>query len=365
MPILFDSIPILEVLYDLDMSRQSVAEEMVTINHNHRKTNDVEILTEGARELINTIISGLKKFLQKIKELISKHLMILNSYHLEYNKLIEKYSKVLINCEVKPFEIEGFNFTVLSNPRPDTSEVYRIIDEFNSDIVKFSSLTIEDVRELKLKKSSDLTFDRLRGIVLGSNSRIYPEDFKRTAHCFYRNGMEFPHNITIDRSYVDIVLKNSGALVAEKKASTMDKDVMLATLSRLERFFSTKVSSLYDDVERVYNVANLQKNGETAENAQKIEEKEMTKLIMYLGTRYQQTVELSNIISMVFVERLAAIKDQMNQDTQVIRTVLRHANPSLLEGTMAMMEGANSYPPTPNTNWAPIWEGVSVYGGEE
>lgn len=365
MEVLYDSMSVLEALYDLKVHSQSVTEEIAIMSHNYKKTGDPEMLTEGCKDLLDLIISGIKSFIQKIRDLIKKHTMILNSYHMEYSKLIEKYSEVVMSAEIQPFHIEGFNFTVLTNPRPDVSEVHGIIEEFNNDIAKFSSLTIEDIRELKLRKSSDISFERLRGKVLGVSSRIDPQDFRKYAHSFYRGNSEYPNDIVIDKDYINTIIKNSEMLIKEKKTTSIDKDSIMGTLSRLEKFFSTKVSRLYDDIERVYNVSNLQKNGETSDDSQRIEESEMSKLVMYLSNRYQQAVELSNIISVVFVERISAIKDQMNQESQIIRTALKQIQPAVFEGFMETLENVNSYPPTPNTNWAPIWEGISTYGGDE
>lgn len=78
--------------------------------------------------------------------------------------------------------------------------------------------------------------------------------------------------------------------------------------------------------------------------------------------RYQQVVMLSNIVSLIYIERISAIKDQINQDSQIVRMAIRKAsivseNESLVN---RVIEEANIYPPVPNSGWAPILDGVSI-----
>lgn len=364
MEILYDSMSVLEALYDLDMGRQSVLEEICTMSHNYKKTGDIDVLTEGAKDIISFIITGLKKFIQKMKDFVVKNFMILNSYFMEYSKLIDKYGKRIASSNFDSFTVEGFNFTVLGNPKPNTSKVNKIIEDFNANIAKFSTLTIEDIRKINNDECSEVAFSRLRGEVLGYPSRISQEEFKRTCHMYYRNNQEFPEDITINKEAVDLILKNSSALIAEKKAAKIDKDTVMVVLNNMERFFSVKVSDLYNDIEKTYSVSNLNKSGQSAETTQTMSEKEMSKLVMYLSSRYQQVVELSNIISLVFVERMAAIKDQTNQEVQILREVIRRSPVLSMESVEeGPLEEANMFPPTPNPNWAPVWEGISNMGG--
>lgn len=362
MDMLYDSMSILEALYDLDLSRETLMEEIIVMEHNYKKTGNVEMLTEGVGDMITLIVDSIKKFLQKMKDFVVRKFMIINSYRMEYDRLIEKYGKFLADISFDPFLIEGYRFTTLSVPRPNTSMVIQIVDEFNSTIAKFSSLTTEDIREMNNKSCSDLAFQRLRADVLGASNRIPQEDFKGACFKFYRNNQEYTEQIEITKDIVGSILKNSSALIAEKKIMKSDKDSVLTILSNMERFFSVKVSSLYDDIKKTYTVRNLSKSGMGESEAQIMGEKEMGKLTMYLSSRYQQVVELANIISIVFVERMSAINDQTNQELQILRQVLKEKN-GAMEGVDAMMEAANSYPPTPNRSWAPIWDGVPM-GGE-
>lgn len=362
MEILYDSASILEALYDLSLSQETLLEEIAIMKHNYKKTADMDVLTEGVGDIISLIISSVKKFIQKMKDFVVRKFLILNSYRMEYDKLIAKYGSVLAAAEFDPFDIDGFQFTVLSRPRPNTGKVYEIIEEFNATIAKFSSLTMEDIRRINNEDCSAIAFQRLRAQVLGTSDRVSQEEFKKTCYMYYRNDKEFAETMSISKDTIGDILKNSGALIAEKKTIKTDKDATMNVLNNMERFFSVKVSDLYDDVKKRYHVNGLSKGGTADTDSYALAETEMGKLTMYLSSRYQQVVELANIVSIIFVERMAAINDQMNQELQILREVLKVQGP--MEGVERILEVANSYPPAPNTNWAPIWEGISDLGGE-
>lgn len=362
MEILFDTLSVLGALYDLQQSSDVVVEQTIIMSHNYDKTADMDILTEGVGDILQMIIKGIRAFIDKVKALINKGFMVLNSYTMEYEKLVQKYGGALSSAQITPFTVEGFNFTVLAVNKPNTSYVYKMIEDFNSDIVKFNRYSSDDIRLMNAESLSPAYLSRLRGNVAGSKTSIDAEDFKSYMHQYYRDMVNNPINVTIDSQYIRAAIERAPILLSEQKQTKSEKDDIMSTLSRMEKFFSVKVASLYDDIQRTYNVASLQNSGYKADEATRIEESKLSDLTCYMTTKYQQVVELSNIISIVFVERMAAIKDQMMQDSQVVRMAIRKTgivseNVSLV--TKAIEE-ANIYPPTPNPNWAPILDGVML-----
>ena len=363
MDTLYDSVSILEALYDLHSTQETLLEEVGIVRHNYKKTGDVEMLTEGVGDIITLIFSSIKKFIQKMKDFIVRKFLILNSYRMEYDKLIEKYGKTLAAAKFVPFTIEGYRFTTLSRPRPNTGKVISIIDDFNTTIAKFQSLTMEDIRRINNEECSAVAFQRLRADVLGTTNRLSQEEFKKSCFMHYRNDQEFPEKITVDTTLINALLDGANALIAEKKIVKADKDTALSILNNMERFFSVKVSTLYDDIRKTYNLHGLSKTGVADDSVQTMGEKELEKLTMYLSSRYQQVVELTSIISIVFVERMAAINDQTNQELQILREVLKLQTNYVADSTDLLLETVNSFPPTPNPNWAPVWDGISDMGG--
>ena len=364
MDILYDSTSVLEALYDLVTTQGTVLEEIAVMNHNYKKTGDMDVLTEGVNDIIDLIISSVKKFIQKIKDYVIRKFMILNSYRMEYDKLIEKYRDVLQNAKFDPFSIEGFEFTTLSRPRPNVKKAYDIIEEFNSTIAKFASLTTNDIRAINNEECSDIAIQRLRATILGTSERIAQEEFKKTCFMFYRNDREFASKIDVTEDLVKTILSNSGSLIAERKAVKTDKDMVMSVLNNMERFFSVKVSALYDDIKKTYSVHTLTKNGMSDEDVYTLSERELGKLTMYLSCKYNMVVELANIISVVFAERLSAIDSQTNQELEILREVLK-VQKGTLEGfdhIERVLATTNSFPPTPNPNWVQVWEGISDIG---
>lgn len=365
MEILFDLVPITEAVYDLQMNQQMVLEEIITVSHMYTKTQDNDILTEGVSDIITLVVNGIKAFNAKIKALINKCFATLNSYYMEYDKLIDKYGDAILKANIEPFTIEGFTFTVLDNPRPNVTMVGELVDQFNKDLAKFHSLSIEQIREMNAEATSDMRIEKLRSEILGGKpSRIATNEFKSYVFKFYRNGLEYPTSIEITKDMIAEIVENKGVLTSEKKATQSQKDSVMGILTRMEKLFSMNMTRLFDDVDKVYNVPSLKKNGLTSEDATAVEDTELCKLMLYMNMRYQQVVELMNIVSITFVERTSAIKDQVNQELQIFRMALRHINPTLLESTDAIFESVNSFPPTPNTDWVPITEGMFILEGE-
>ena len=365
MEILFDSIPVLEALYDLQITSNNVMEQAVIVSHNFDKTGDCDILTEGVSDILSLIVNGIKAFINKIKEIVNKCIMKLNSFGMEYDKLIQKYGSSVIDKDFKPFDIEGFNFVTLTVNKPDDSCVYKIIDDFNNDIIKFNRYSSQDIRTICMDAVSPSKFNKIRGEILGNKMSIPDTDFKKYVYTYYRNGIGEPYTISVDPQYVKAAINHSDELLSAKKTAKAEKDALLGILGRMEKFFSVKASSLYDDVQKTYNISSLQKSGYSETDARKISESKLTDLTNYMMMRYQQVVTISNIVSIIYIERISALTDQINQESQAVRMAIRRLGLVMESETLVgeALEEANTYPPTPNENWVQILEGVSMYKG--
>lgn len=359
MELLLESFSVLEALYDFHQDYDKFCEEQVRIQHNYAKTNDLQVVEEGLNDILQFIVENFRKFIGKVRDLFHRGIMATNSLGMEYSKIISKYGEELKTMKFIESEIEGFRYSTLSVNPPNIGIVYQLIDEFNQHIAKFDQLTTEQIRAMHDDAMMDISIGRLRGKLIGDGGRIEADGLRSHIYQMYRSGASYPVKLNIDKEMVNNIVNGSTALLKEKKLVGAQKVDILGLLQRMEKFFSISLTNLYDDINKSYNVSTLTQKG-YADHAYTIRETTLNNFSMYMTMRYQQIMEMSNVMSVLFTERLGAIKDQINQERQILGRVLR-SNKYIGESLIpAALEEANSYPITPNCDWAPILENVGI-----
>lgn len=366
--ILIESFSALEALCDLHKDYDTFCEEQVRLEYNYRKTKDLQVVEEGLGDILQFIVESFRRFVGKIRDLCHKLIMAMNSLGMEYSKLIEKYGEELKRMEIPEKEIEGFRYSTLSVNPPNVELIYQLLSDFNNHISKFDRMTTEEIRTMYNDAMAEISLGRLRGKLIGDGGRIEADGLRSHIYQMYRSGCTYPVKITVTKEMIADIVDNSKALLQEKKLAGQQKLEILNLLQRMEKFFSVSLTDLYDDVDKSYSIhgltTELSKKGYESDQIYRIREAAMQNFSMYMTMRYNQVMEMSNVMTVLFTERLGAIKDQIDQERQIINMMLRF-NVYVL-GAKSVKESfvpealakANSYPIVPNPNWAPILENV-------
>lgn len=366
--ILIESFSALEALCDLHADYNTFCEEQVRMEYNYQKTKDLQVVEEGIGDILQFIVESFRRFIGKVRDLYNKAIMVMNSLGMEYSKLIDKYGDDLKRMEIPEKEIEGFQYSTLSVNPPNVGLVYQLLSEFNTHIAKFNQLTTEEIRTMYNDAMTEISVGRLRGKLIGDGGRIEADGLRSHIYQMYRSGYTYPVKLKVTKEMIGGIVDNSKALLQEKKLAGQQKLEVLNLLQRMEKFFSVSLMDLYDDVDKSYNIralsTELSKKGYEEDTVYRIREAAMQNFSMYMTMRYNQVMEMSNVMTVLFTERLGAIKDQIDQERQIINMMLRlnvtaFGGKSVKESFVPdALAKANSYPITPNPNWAPILENV-------
>lgn len=366
MDILFeDSNPGLAMWYDSLKAEQSIMLEMVQTVYYYEKTGDVEILTEGVMDVIKHIIYEIVAMIVKIKDTIKSFFTRMNSQSMEYGKLMDKYAQILHRREdIKPFDVEGFNFIISKDNCPDMYAADSIYTKYNAQLMAFNLYTSDKIRALiEDIKQGNKNFE-LRGKLLGISGGIKKEDLKSTAFMHYRDGQTETVKIKVDKKMVREIIANAMSVSAAKKWAITSQKETDKLLKDMEHFFKDVVPAKLKETQRAQDLSYGGRNG----GLEDIDYKDtkvanVNDFMAYVNAMYHVTVEMANDVTVVFTEYISAITSKMNQDIYIVKKALMGSGIDVTE-EFAIFDKYNSYPSTPNLNWAKVMEGCNTLGGD-
>ena len=324
---LFEDINILSDIYCLESTSTCIEETYVKANHMYLKTGDVEYLTESLSDITSMIVNAIRKCIAKIKEFFNKILAYINSYLGDYDTFVEKNKKVFDNIDNVDFTISGFNFSISDYSETDMSEFDKVVDSYNEFISDLSNLDNGEnknklVMELHEFMNED-NLDNLRGKILGIDKPIEEENFLSTVRETFRSGDTTPIDIHVNKKYIDILIANAKSLVKQKNTAIKERDEILKLLKQTETFFARKVSAINNSVDIKAIEKNENKFGTNKVNT--LSTNNRTGLNIYqqlINLKYNQVNKIYGITSIVVTEKVNALKDQIKQETLILKRSL-------------------------------------------
>ena len=275
----------LSMLYGVQDSSLDIMKDYMRTTYLLESGADSDIVMESIGDMVNTVVTGIKKFIEKIKEFFKKILLYITSASADLDKVATEVKKVIDGKDIN-FTISGYNFTVLSKSGPNTSEFYSIVSGYNDDIKDLTKLKVEDIRKETQEWFSEKNLNAMRGKVLGVNNGIPEEDFYEDVRKYYRNGADSTEDITIDKSYISSIIGHAKRLEDMKKESIKDRDKLISLLTKTENFFNRTVYPIYKDSQTQINVANIN-----------VEDKKFSSTDNYVATSDSLSKVISSYVS--------------------------------------------------------------------
>lgn len=314
----------LSIIYETLESDTETFKSFVTSLYLMESKASDDIVMESVSDVFKTIVTGIKKFIQAIKDFFKKVLLYITSAFQDLDKLAAEVDKVIKDKTIK-FKIDGYKFTVVDKHGPNISEFQRIVSEYNNDITNLSELKEAEIKQTITDWLDETNLDKLRAEVLGVKDSIPEDEFLTEVRKFYRNDSDETSSIEVDNSYVRTIISGAKRLEDAKKASIKDRDSLISLLSRTEAFFDKTLQSFYqgstrkvhaDKISVDNNKLKTEKNTVTATD-------EVSKIVsMYATFKSKQVNKIGAMINTVASEKVNALKDQIKQERVILRKCL-------------------------------------------
>ena len=320
----------LSIIYEAQESEFGVFESFVYSTYIMETNNTPDIIMESAMDILDRIVTAIKKFIDSIKEFFKKVFLFIASLWMDLGKLASEVKKVIDDKKID-FTIDGYKFTVKDASGPNMQEFQDLVSEYNTDMEDISKLKESEVKKRLQDWLEESNVSKVRGQVLGENSPIEEDDFLDAIRKKYRDGADTVSEIQVDRSMVDTIISGAKELEKVKKEATKDRDTLLTLLEKTQRFFDRtlptmyKGSSLQADVGSI-DVANNKFSKETKYVDASSDRVKV--LNIYTSLKYKQINKIASIINLVAAERVNALKDQIKQERTILRRCLFEADDS-------------------------------------
>lgn len=330
MDFFFDDVDCLSDIYALESYHYSIVKDNLRVEHMKAMHESAEIVTEAFSDMINKMGEWFKKLIQMIKDFFKKILMFIASYTMDIDKFCKKYKKELDDIRDVKFSVYGYNFKL--DTKPDLSELRKIIDSYNSGIDDIGKMKKNEIKIEQTKYLSDDNINKLRGEILGSNTRINDGDFAEEVRKFYHDGEIDTVEIEVDDSMFRDVVNGASELAKGKKDAEKLRDDTIILLSRAEKFFGKDLETVYRDKEREYKVDKLdydeenRKLNKSEDGTQYVSTGRKETLEAFIRFKYNQTRTVSSIANVVVREYANAFKDKVKMHREILRKSLFDKN---------------------------------------
>lgn len=286
---------------------------------------DNDVVMEGVSDIFKTIVTGIKKFIQRVKDFFKKILLYITSSYQDLDKLSNEVKKVIENKTDIKFEVDGYRFTVMDKNGPNTKEFTDIVSKYNEDMANITKLKESEIIKDIMDWLNPNNLDKLRGQVLGINNSIPEDEFLDNVREYYRNGMKETEKFTVTRTTVDEIINHSKRIEELKRSSIKDRDQLITLLSKTESFFNRTIYTYYNGNEKEINVNKVDiSDGKFRTENNKVTVNDNTSKIIskYATYKAKQVNKIASMINLVACERVNALKDQIQQERMILKKCL-------------------------------------------
>lgn len=320
-----EDISALSTVYCMESSTTSILEAFTRFTYLKESGEYPDIVTEAACDIVDKIVTGIKKFIESVKDFFKRILLYLKAMFGDITDVASQLKPRLSKMEDIKFTIQGFKFTVLDKSGPDMSAFQSLVNEYNDDVRDISKMKIS---EIKQNINDWLDTDHiavLRGQVLGTNSAISDDDFIAEVRMYYRDGESHTKDINVDKSMVNEILGHASKLESARDAAIKDRDNLISLLTKTEDFFSKTIYPTFKGTTKTMNMATISTTDNkfsTKTNYVSVDDQRTTDLSTYATLKYNQVNKIGSIISTVACERVNALKDQVVQEKKILKKCL-------------------------------------------
>ena len=350
MEILFeDSASCLSILYDSLQAQRKIMIETASLIYTAEKAGDMEIVGEGFIDILNRIADEIIAMIVRIRDTVRNFIMRLNSRSASYEKVMKKYCSELQDFDIQPFSIDGYDFKISNDTRPNVKVIHELYLAYNIRMLDFNKLTSDQVKEICEKVTSEGSLGKKRGDLLGQSE---------------------VGEIKITKDEIRAIIADYPAVIAERKYTIDEQRTLNILLNDMERDFKVNIPKRMKETPTLKNALynegpigvadDVKVNGRVINQDVKIAN--LSDFNAYVNAKYKQTVAIATAVTTVYTARISAIESKMRQDEYIVREALDKKGRNVAE-EFEIFDKYNSYPCTPNTNWASVTEGCNLIGG--
>lgn len=341
-----DSFSETDLLEFMLVQEMAISETM--INHSRytyigEKDDCLEIVRESVSDFFDKMVEFFRNLLKKIKEFFGKLFLLIQSLMGKTKNLIEN-NKAAILKKHASFVVEDYKYTIPSSS-PNLKYLENLVSTYNREYDKISKMKMDEIKERREEAME--TLPKLRGEILGTNTRIEDGELRSEADKFFRDGDDEAQSITVDNVYISKICDEYSNLDKTYTECVKQKRMLEVQLEGLKKYFET-------GSRQVKYV-----NGEARANINKVELKDagvvrtgdsysptatggtLKTINAYFDYRFAESKELSNIVLTVVDAKCRALKDQVKHYDYCIRKWI-YAEPESNKGKDDSNDNKNS-----------------------
>ena len=313
----------LESLLMLEEESSYIRNNLLEATHLGIIDKNPEILTEGFKDFVNNIKELLQKFINYIKTAIGKFFVYISSLSRDFKKFMDTHKDEILKKDIS-FKYEGFNYTI-DDDVPNIDPIQDLIKKYNSTINDIKTKRVHEIRDEEVKffsKLPELRANVLKVKKLDWNVSVV-QDYEFNDICVkrFRGGFSEPITLTIDKSYIQKIVKEYSLLEKNLSATKKSYETVLAQLNNLKSFFEKRVIRLYDESEMKIKVQPLSNTSYTPENGDYLDYDTdvYETLNAFMDFSFKQVKVLGSLITTTFYEKINAINDNLKQYTEIFK----------------------------------------------
>ena len=285
------------------------------------KEDCIEIVRESAGDFFDKVVEFFKNLLKKIKEFFGKLFLLIQNLMGRTKSLIENNKDILLRKQAS-FTVENYKYTIKGSS-PNLKYLENLVSTYNKEHDKITKM---DAGEIKTRREDFMeSLPKLRGEILGTNTRIDDGELRDEADKFYRDGEDESETITVDNAYISKICNEYSDLDKTYSDCVKEKRKLEVQLEGLKKYFETGSRQVkYVDGDKRTTISQIElkdagvvRSGESHQAS--ASNGTLKALNAYFDYRFAESKELSNIVLTVIDSKVRALRDQVKHYDDCIR----------------------------------------------
>jgi hypothetical protein len=323
---------------DMDEMFYNINESHLSSMYYYLKDNNVDIVTEGFKDFINSVVEFFKKMINYIVELAKKVYLYISSYIVNFEKFINKHKDTFRDIEFEPFEVEGYEYN-LKTKIPDISFIEDLLSDYSGDLKEYEKIVNEYEKDRKNqnpkkyiigereKYASETFYNKVRSSVLGmrKTSEVEKESYINLLNKELR-GSEEKVSIDIDKTKVSNLIDDFKNTKEKLKEVEKDKKEMVKIFDKIKSFFGSGLRVYYKEGERKITYSDIEVSGKSFDKGDNIEStytiNKYELYSLFFNYKFSQSKNLSDICISAYTRKIKIMKEANNFYSSILRSVL-------------------------------------------
>lgn len=256
-----------------------------------KKSKCNEILQESYIDILNDIDNGLLQIDSAMDDIYAKQIKTINARFASITDKIEKLKIKLAKDDIK-FDVEGYTYTI--DNIPDISFIKDYISDVNTDICR-GFCGINEAYEFRNKIYDSEYIDKFKAKLIHVSYPFKDDTFSDAVIRKLRNNKPEPQQIQVDNKYLEDMIKRIPVLQGKLRVAAKEKAEIKATILKYRKVFKGGLSSPF--------AKNIPDSNDDAT---------LTAINAYTNARCREATLVCNTVTTVYVEKIDAIKEELN-----------------------------------------------------